>query len=234
VASNSPNTENGKNGKLYRFGPFTIDIKQGVLLRDGEPVKIAPKTFQLLRLLVENNGQVVDKATIMREVWPDSFVEDANLTVHISTLRKTLNGYLPGSATIETFPKVGYKFQADVTVVDPDGLSAQPLRVVEEPDAAVATLKKLPYQWWPAAAMVVAAIVLVGGALAWLIRTRPIPSPVMTRVAGTEDSSAVAFSSDGKYLAHAVSKAGKRDLEVTNIGSGSSVQLVPPDESLGQ
>jgi DNA-binding winged helix-turn-helix (wHTH) protein/Tol biopolymer transport system component len=232
VTSNSPSTENGKNGKLYEFGPFTIDAKQGVLLRDGEPVKIPPKTFQLLRLLVENNGQVVDKATIMQEIWPNSFVEDANLTVHISTLRKTLNGDLPGAATIETFPKVGYKFQADLRIVDTNGVQPHVAEADDETAPIETTAQKHASRWWPAVALAVVGIIVVGGAIAWFVRPKPAPTPVMIRVPGTENSSSIALSPDGQYIAHAISKFGKRALTMTNIGSGSSVQLTAPDEAL--
>jgi DNA-binding winged helix-turn-helix (wHTH) protein/TolB-like protein len=95
--------------KKYKLGPFVLDPQQKILTRDGEIVRLVPKAFEILVCLVRNANRVVRKEDLIRDVWPDSFVEDANLTVHISTLRKVLNGESPQLTTIETLPKVGYR-----------------------------------------------------------------------------------------------------------------------------
>ena len=102
------------NGHSYEFGPFRLDPAQRLFSHDGAPVRLAPKTFELLLFFICNSNEVLEKETLMREVWPDAFVEDANLTVHISSLRKALSADIDASAMIETFPKVGYRFTADV------------------------------------------------------------------------------------------------------------------------
>ena len=100
--------------KLYEFGSFQVDASQGLLLHEGQPVRLPPKTFELLLFLLERNNQVVDKETLMLGVWQDTFVEDANLTVHISTLRKIFNNDKARSAQIETFPKHGYRLSVKI------------------------------------------------------------------------------------------------------------------------
>ena len=79
----STNREN-----IFEFGSFRADAVQRLLFSGGEPVKLSPKAFELLMLLIQNPNQVIEKERIMREVWKDSFVEEANLSVHISNLRE--------------------------------------------------------------------------------------------------------------------------------------------------
>src|ERR1043166_1214017 len=94
--------------KLYQFGLFVLDPDRKVLTKNGDVVRLAPKPFDILFCLVRNANRIVSKEELIREVWPDSFVEDANLSVQISALRKILNGEVGAAAAIETFPKIGY------------------------------------------------------------------------------------------------------------------------------
>src|SRR6185503_1988760 len=105
----------GQAKRFYVFGVFRIDVTERVLFREKGPVSLTPKAFDLLLFLVENSGHVLDKEELMKEVWPDSFVEENNLAQNISTLRKVLGA--GGAKLIETVPKRGYRFVADVTEV---------------------------------------------------------------------------------------------------------------------
>src|SRR5919202_924956 len=102
---------------LYEFGPFRLDAAEHQLLRDGERVPLTPKAFETLLVLVQNNGHLVAKDELMKEVWPDSFVEEANLDGYISKLRKVLGEGRAGREYIETVPKLGYRFDAGVKEV---------------------------------------------------------------------------------------------------------------------
>jgi hypothetical protein len=84
-----PAAEN-QAGEIYDFGPFRIDPEKQILLRDGEPVALTPKAFQLLLVIVRRGNQVVSKDELMKAVWPDTFVKETNLTRNIFTLRKAL------------------------------------------------------------------------------------------------------------------------------------------------
>jgi DNA-binding winged helix-turn-helix (wHTH) protein/Tol biopolymer transport system component len=101
-----PVSSSPENQSSYEFGDFRVDRLDRVLLRDGELVPLTPKVFDLLLLLIENHGHVVGKDRLMKEVWPDTFVEEGNLTQSISVLRKALGekGY------IQTIPRRGYRF----------------------------------------------------------------------------------------------------------------------------
>lgn len=235
-----------KNGGSYEFGAFTLDTRQNLLLRNNEPLKLPAKAFELLLFLVQNPNQVIDKETLMQEVWKDSFVEDANLPVHISNLRKILNGDVNGKSAIETFPKVGYRFNADVRLVKNGDPSAE--RVIEAGSGnaprniKIHAAQPLPINSDPAASLfrsrivfvLLALVLLIGSgfALRSLFGNRAYVTPTIERMRGTEQSSAIAISPNGEYLAHAISKAGKRTLMMTNIGSLSNVELLPADEAL--
>lgn len=99
-------------GARFRFGNFELDPSQRVLYRDGEPVTLKPKAFDLLQYLVENHGKVLTKRELMEHIWPNQFVEDNNLTVQMSSLRKIFGDEKIGP--IKTIPGKGYKFVAEV------------------------------------------------------------------------------------------------------------------------
>ena len=99
---------------LYEFGEFRLDTAERLLLRKGEPVSLPPKVFDTLVVLVEHSGHLLNKDQLMKEVWPDAFVEDVNLSVNISALRKVLGASADGGHYIDTVPKRGYRFVAHV------------------------------------------------------------------------------------------------------------------------
>lgn len=99
---------------FYEFGPFRLEPDEHLLLRYDTPLPLAPKAFELLSFLVQNPGRLLTKDQIMRAVWRDSFVEEANLTVWISVLRKALGEGDGLLQYIETVPKKGYRFIAEV------------------------------------------------------------------------------------------------------------------------
>lgn len=99
---------------VYRFGAFVLDVADRSLRRDGTPVPLTPKQFDLLVALVENAGRLVEKDVLLKKVWPDVAVEEGNLTKGVFTLRQLLEGGAQ-SHVIETIPKRGYRFARAVT-----------------------------------------------------------------------------------------------------------------------
>jgi adenylate cyclase len=95
---------------FYRFGEFALDADQKVLLHKGKPLLLAPKVIDTLLTLVEHSGRIVEKQELMTRVWPDTFVEESNLTYSIRQLRKTLGDDPRNPRYIETIPKRGYRF----------------------------------------------------------------------------------------------------------------------------
>ena len=100
--------------RFYAFGAFRLDAGERVLLGERGVVPLTPKAFDTLLVLVENSGHVIGKEELMRKVWPDSFVEENNLAQNISMLRKALGEDAGGQKYIETVPKRGYRFAAEV------------------------------------------------------------------------------------------------------------------------
>src|SRR5262245_56697725 len=105
----------------YQFGLFRMDVGEHSLLREGQPVPLAPKVFDLLEVLVRNRGRLVEKEELLKEDWPDSFVEEGNLNRNVSILRKVLGEDSVEETYIETVPKRGYRFVARVKAIAGDG-----------------------------------------------------------------------------------------------------------------
>jgi DNA-binding winged helix-turn-helix (wHTH) protein/TolB-like protein/tetratricopeptide (TPR) repeat protein len=127
---------NPEDKRVYEFDCFVLDAKEKFLLRDGERVPLTPKALELLIVLVSNAGLVLEKEELMEIVWPDTFVEEANLAVNISMLRKALGEMPSGGQYIGTLPKRGYRFAADVRTSAAPAQSAElatgePQRVAE-------------------------------------------------------------------------------------------------------
>lgn len=126
---------------MYRFGSFRVDPREHVLLRDGKPVPITPRVFDTLLAFLRNPGRLLTKQELIAIVWPDATVEEANLTVNVSTLRRLLD-----DACIETVPRRGYRFVLPVNAEDdePRGepqisvrareLYARANQIADEPD----------------------------------------------------------------------------------------------------
>jgi DNA-binding winged helix-turn-helix (wHTH) protein/TolB-like protein/Tfp pilus assembly protein PilF len=102
---------------LYEFGPFRIDLSERQLFRDGEPVSLTPKAFETLLMLVSNRGHIVEKDDLLKEVWKGTFVEEANISRHVWMLRQALGENENDQKYIETVPKRGYRFIANVREV---------------------------------------------------------------------------------------------------------------------
>jgi eukaryotic-like serine/threonine-protein kinase len=98
---------------LYEFGPFRLDCAKHLLLKHGQPLQLPPKAFEILALLVQRRGALMAKGELLQAVWPDTFVEENNLTQYVSMIRKTL-GEINDQKYIQTVPKLGYRFVSDV------------------------------------------------------------------------------------------------------------------------
>ncbi|MEW6125463.1 MAG: winged helix-turn-helix domain-containing protein [Acidobacteriota bacterium] len=103
--------------RLYEFGDFRLDLAERALLRQGEAVALTPKVFDLLTLLVENRGRLMEKDELLKTLWPNSFIEEANLNVNVSALRRALGERPNAPQYIETVAKRGYRFVATVKEV---------------------------------------------------------------------------------------------------------------------
>jgi eukaryotic-like serine/threonine-protein kinase len=149
-----------RSRQLYEFGPFRLDADKELLLREDETVPIAPKAFQILLVLIRHNKQVVTKDDLMKTIWPDTFVEEANLSRNVFLLRKALGESPQDHQYIVTVPGRGYRFAEDVQLV-PD----RELSIVAASHSRVEVHRNGTQPWgWGAAVAVLAVAV---GVLGW-------------------------------------------------------------------
>ena len=106
----------GQHKHLYDFDPFLLDVGERLLLRDGEALALAPKAFDVLVVLVQSNGHLLSKDELMKAIWGDTFVEEGNLSLYISSIRKALGDSADKPRYVQTVTKQGYKFIAPVRV----------------------------------------------------------------------------------------------------------------------
>ena len=218
---------------IYEFGPFRLDPRKRVLSRDGLPIALTPKPLELLVVLVERAGRVVDKEQLMRRLWPDSFVEEGNLAVNVSILRKALGESPSQHEYIRTVPGVGYEFVARVTAAGADfdaGLAAPPRPVASTGRNSVVLAAA-------AVALVVAVAVGFparrGGDAPEPTGAGPAARFSSVEVAGlthTGEAGLAAISPDGKYVVHVAVEGGRQGLQVRQLLAPSGVQVVPPAE----
>jgi DNA-binding winged helix-turn-helix (wHTH) protein/Tol biopolymer transport system component len=195
----------------FEFGEFRADLLTHRLLRNGEVVPLQPKAFDTLVVLIDNRGRVVERAALMKTLWPDSFVEEANLTQYVFTLRKALGEQPNGQPYIETVPRRGYFFAADAREIrDAAEAGSEPhLSVLEgEPCAASPTdepgtpTRVQSVRAWRRAAVAAAALVVVAGGWTWLRLGRsPASAPEYVQITNYADSAtSPALSPDGRML----------------------------------
>lgn len=222
----------GSNG-VYTFGPFRLDTVERVLQRAGQPVPITPKAFEVLLVLVRNSGHLVQKEDLMREVWPGTFVEANNLAFNISLLRKALGEDGAAPSYVETIPKRGYRFVADVTEVP---ASNGDLKTKIPPEGTVlgvtgSAQRQVLRVRVVAGALVLFAVLTVGAGVWMKGRSRETNPELKVRqlTTNTDDNPIehAVISPDGKYLAYG-DDAG---IQVRLIDSGET-HLIPRPQSL--
>jgi DNA-binding winged helix-turn-helix (wHTH) protein len=129
-----PNSQ-ADSAQRCTFGPFDLDTEEHTLLRAGDPITLPPKCFDLLCLLIRSRGRLVEREHLMRHLWPDTFVEEANLSNLIAVLRKALGDSPSQSQYIQTVPKLGYRFAAPISAPVAVIGRAQGPAIVETPRA---------------------------------------------------------------------------------------------------
>ncbi|HEX6124278.1 MAG TPA: tetratricopeptide repeat protein [Pyrinomonadaceae bacterium] len=166
---------------VYEFGDFRLDAGHLMLYRKDEELALAPKAVETLLALVERRGQIVSKDELLEAVWPDAIVEESNLFLYLSVLRKTLGTQTNGKPWVETLRRRGYRFSGSVRVIpatNGDGaprVEPFPLHVVPSrlPDAdnAPDEIRPRPFRWWNfAAAGLLTAVVALTLAYSYFLK----------------------------------------------------------------
>ena len=143
---------------FYEFGRFRVKSDERVLLRGEDLVPLTPKAFDILLALLENDGRIVNKDDLMKKVWPNTFVEEGNLTQNVSLLRKALGESANGPQFIETVPRRGYRFIAQIQCEGP--ALAEPVPIVA-PASTPKSRSPVSARFWAVAVFFVAVSCVV-------------------------------------------------------------------------
>ena len=130
-----------QTNEIYEFGSFRLDQQERLLQRDGAGVSLTPKAFDLLLALLERAGKLVEKEELFQTVWPDTMVEESNLSSNIALIRKALGDDAAAPRFVETVPKRGYRFIAELRIVEAEVV---PVIASKEPESLPARSAALP------------------------------------------------------------------------------------------
>jgi DNA-binding winged helix-turn-helix (wHTH) protein/Tol biopolymer transport system component len=219
--------------RFYEFDRFRIDAKRRLLMRDGEPIPIKAKALDTLVLFVQHAGRLLEKEELMDRLWPDTAVEEANLTQNVFEVRKAL-GEVPGEQRfIATAPRRGYRFVADVRRI-PDDAPVPGASTAGDQPAPPPEVAREPARpgWLLYAAATLASAVLVASLYVALRRTASatdMPTPAgrnLTRLTyGPGLQTDVSWSPDGRRVAYAWDKAGNLDLWIQHVDGGEPTRV---------
>jgi Tol biopolymer transport system component/DNA-binding winged helix-turn-helix (wHTH) protein len=238
---------------FYEFGPFRLDATGPQLFRGEERLTLTRKACEVLLLMIQHPGETLSKDDFLKAIWADRFVEEGILTVHISALRKVLGENNGNGQYIETIPRVGYRFVAQVREVTENGArSLSPTIANESFEGSVPltgeslAAHKVPGQnaaayWIPRALIiVVAALAITALALRFYLRAPPGLARTLflktnfSRLTTTGNNLAATISPDGKYVAYVVNADGKQSLWIRVIANSSDLRILPPDNVIYQ
>ncbi|WP_309663411.1 winged helix-turn-helix domain-containing protein, partial [Tabrizicola sp.] len=182
----------------YEFGSFHHNARERLLQRDGVTITLTPKAFDLLLALIERHGRLVEKEELFQAVWPDTLVEESNLSSNIALIRKALGDGENGLKVIETVPKRGYRFVAEVREVKP--------ALAEEELPSSPTIPAVPpvHRTRRFVLPLAVIVVLAAGFGVWFLfrRTAPLPPMASTPFSSFQGNEMQpSFSPDGNQIA---------------------------------
>lgn len=238
---------NGEPKKIISFAEFELDAAHRRLRREGKTLHLNAKAFDLLVYLAENAGRVVTKDEIMDAVWENQFVEEANLKVQISALRKVLGEQKDDHRLLITIPGKGYKFIADVNnsdreiVIESHRFSR--LIIEQEEDGEMRRWGDEAKNFKSSAVSLSQKIAISAFALLLVLAfgvyqyfnlkkaSQPFEKIKFTRLTNSGKISGAAISPDGKYIAYILSESEGNSIWVQQVGIGSNIRVVPPTKA---
>jgi eukaryotic-like serine/threonine-protein kinase len=243
--------------RFYDFGPFRVDAVNRLLLRERDIVPLTPKVFDILLVFVTNSGRMLEKEDLMKQVWPESFVEEGNLTRNVSTLRKALGESPREHQYIVTVPGRGYRFVAPVVEVQDCGgdLVIQEVtqthitvEETEHPDTPFAFVKvdekvvdvghvtrisSKSVAIFVTCGVIVTSLVLLvvyTSTSRKPVRDTSLPTPKITRLTNLGNCYDATVSPDGKFLAFILFDGGRQSLWLRQVATARDSQLLAPAE----
>ncbi len=238
---------NDQPNRIISFAEFELDTVHRRLLRGGEPVALHGKAFDLLTYLLQNNGRIISKDEILDAVWEGSFVEESNLVVQISALRKALGETKNAPRFLVTVPGKGYKFAADTSenllMIETHSVSELTIELVEEIDAHWRNLPEKGFsnrKWAAVAGIAVLAILTVGAIGFWRVQksneqgsfafgwTNPQRNIETRQLTAKGNINVAAISPDGTLYAYTNEGSELSGLWVAGINGSQEIEVIPP------
>jgi DNA-binding winged helix-turn-helix (wHTH) protein/Tol biopolymer transport system component len=222
--------------RFYEFDRFRIDTKRRLLMRDGEPIAIKAKALDTLVMLVQHAGRLLEKEELMNGLWPDTAVEEANLTQNIFEVRKAL-GEVPGEQRfIATVARRGYRFVAEVRAIGDEASARDDLAAADRhSEAPLAGRKRFARRTVTYAGVAGAIVLLLLSTGLYVASRRPASvvagtssSPLrnLTRLTyGAGLQTDVSWSPDGRRVAYAWNRDGNFDIWVQSIDGGDPMRV---------
>lgn len=203
-------------------------------MREGKPVSITPKAFHLLKILVENHGRIAEKEKLITQIWADCTVEEGNLAFTVRTLRKTLGDEAGNPKFIETVPRRGYRFIAEVKEHFED-FTAQSLIDTSASSTALNRSKRI-YILAVLLLFFAGSFVVGSQYLRKMYARSALSAPILSAAFNSEKFSVsgnvfqAVISPDGKYAAYVDKIGGKYGVWLRQLESSENIQIVPPSD----
>ena len=218
-----------ENGQIFQFGDFRLDTAAKTLFERDAPVALTPKVFDTLQYLVENAGRLLEKDELMQTLWQDRFVEESNLTFNIKMLRRALHDDAQRPRFIETVPRRGYRFIAEVS----NGAlpESEPASIPAGPASRTSIYPAI------AIGLILIAALLAFGVWRWRHRAsaEALAVPILSAPFKSEKllSAGIAhalITPDGKYVAYTTASGGKQSIWLRQLETSENIQIVPPSD----
>ena len=223
-----------ETGRFYEFGKFRLDADAKTLYCESDPVSLTPKVFDTLQVFVEHAGRLLGKDELMQRLWQDRFVEESNLTFNIKMLRRALKDDAQQPRFIETVPRRGYRFIAEVKQ---GAVPVAPTSTAISADPAFRPRASARSYLLLASVLILVTASL--GFASWFVRNRhtiaassaPILSAPFKSEAFTNIGSVHAvITPDAKYVAYTSETGGKQSIWLRQLESSENIQIVPPSD----
>jgi DNA-binding winged helix-turn-helix (wHTH) protein/Tol biopolymer transport system component len=226
----------------FRFSEFELDGTKRLLFKEGETIALHPKTFDLLELLVARRGEILSKDELLETIWEGQFVEESNLTVHVSTLRKTLGEVRGENRFILTVPGKGYKFigeeseiENEITIESHEISRVLIAEEIEEVENKQLKLKS-PSRHFSYFYLLPFTFLLFFGGYFWLRNDNqksvvPFAQMQIRQLTNNGKVEIASLSSDGKLFAYVTNDFGNKTLWLGQTEGGKSIELRPPTET---
>lgn len=233
--------------RYFEFGEFRVDTHRRILQKNGVPVHLTPRSFDLLCVMIENAGRVLEHDELLDKVWEGTFVEQGNLKKTVSTLRQVLGESPETSEFITTVPRKGYRFTAPVRPVSDEAILIRETKaeiiVEEEFDDGIAVAGDPPMLpaaqgkrfWSPLVILTLAALVIIPIAVFLGLRyfsagtqhNFSVEKVRLTRAFSGDNINNGTLSGNGNFFVYTVSEDGKNSFRVKYAATGSEVELIP-------